>query len=199
MICKHILLITFLNEPKLILLHTVKLFQVPLCITNNSIKHLSFVYSQLNDQTVWFQTIHFHRSHLFVLNLNAKQLYLTHCLNPFRCYHYWPKWTWDWWLWWSTPHSPKHHWSLSIRLFSVISRTLVGVGSYLSSEMQLEYFTPSANWADRTWRNCSILWTFLVKQDEDTKMDTHVAGSSNSNLLLTSMSTNYWKLRRGCN
>ena len=29
------------------------------CITNNSIKHQSFVYTQLNDQTVLFQTIQF--------------------------------------------------------------------------------------------------------------------------------------------
>ena len=48
MICKHILLITFLNKPKLILLHTVKWFQVLLCITNSSIIQ-SFVYTQLND------------------------------------------------------------------------------------------------------------------------------------------------------
>ena len=29
---------------------------------------------------------------------------------------------------WGTPHSPKlqHHWNLTIRLFSVISRKLVG-------------------------------------------------------------------------
>ena len=39
MICKHISLITFLNKPKLILLHTVKWFQAYLCITNNLIKH----------------------------------------------------------------------------------------------------------------------------------------------------------------
>ena len=44
MICKHIL-ISFLNEPKLILLHTVKWFQVLLYIANNSIKHRSFVYT----------------------------------------------------------------------------------------------------------------------------------------------------------
>ena len=39
MICKHILLITFLNEPNLIQLHTVKWFKVLLCITNNLIKN----------------------------------------------------------------------------------------------------------------------------------------------------------------
>ena len=45
MICLDILLITFLNKPKLILLHTVNWFQVLLCITSNSIKHRSVVYT----------------------------------------------------------------------------------------------------------------------------------------------------------
>ena len=67
MICKNILLITFLNESKLILQHIFKEFQVLLCITNNSIEHQLFVYTQLNDQTVLFQAIQFSTSHLFVL------------------------------------------------------------------------------------------------------------------------------------
>ena len=78
MICKDILLIGFLNEHKLILLHTVKWFQVLLCITNNSFKHQSFVYTQLNDQTVLFLTIQFSISYLFALGLNVKPFYLTH-------------------------------------------------------------------------------------------------------------------------
>ena len=57
MICKHILLITFLKKLKLILLRTVKWLKVLLCIANNSNKHLSFIYTQLSDQTVLFQTI----------------------------------------------------------------------------------------------------------------------------------------------
>ena len=90
MTCKHILLITFLNEFWLILLHTVKWFQVfrtqiilfninhlkrsqvLLFNTNNSIKHQSFVCTQFNDQTVLFQTIQFSTS------LNAKQFHFTH-------------------------------------------------------------------------------------------------------------------------
>ena len=36
-----------------------------LCIPYNSIKYQSFVYTQLNDQTVLFQTIQFSISHLF--------------------------------------------------------------------------------------------------------------------------------------
>ena len=75
-ICKAILLITFLNESKLILLHAVKWFQVLLCVTNNSIKHQSFVYT--NDQTILFQTIQFGISYLFALILNVKQFCLTH-------------------------------------------------------------------------------------------------------------------------
>ena len=62
MIFKLISLISFLDEPNLILLHTVKWFQVLLCITNNSIKHQSFVYAQLNDQTDLFLTIQFNNS-----------------------------------------------------------------------------------------------------------------------------------------
>ena len=54
MICQHILWITLLNKPELILLHTVKGFQVLQCFTNNSIKHQSFVYTQLKDQTALF-------------------------------------------------------------------------------------------------------------------------------------------------
>ncbi len=41
----------------------------------NSIKHQSFVYTQLNDETVLFQTIKFSVSHLFALCLNVKQFY----------------------------------------------------------------------------------------------------------------------------
>ena len=49
-----------------------------LYITNVLIKHQSFVYIQLNDQTVLFQSIQFSISHLFALSLNVKQFYLTH-------------------------------------------------------------------------------------------------------------------------
>ena len=75
MICKHILLIIFLNEPKFILLHTVKWFQVLLCITNISIKYLSSDYTQLKGQTGPFQ---FSISQLFAHGLNIKQFYLTY-------------------------------------------------------------------------------------------------------------------------
>ena len=57
----------FLNELELIYLHTstaqVNDSKYLLCITNISIKHQPFVYTQLNDQTVLFQTILLHTSH----------------------------------------------------------------------------------------------------------------------------------------
>ena len=37
----------------------VKWFQVLLCISHISIKHQSFIYTQVKDLTVLFQTIHF--------------------------------------------------------------------------------------------------------------------------------------------
>ena len=39
-------------------------------VSLKSIKHQSFVYKHLNDQTVLFQTIQFSISHLFALSLN---------------------------------------------------------------------------------------------------------------------------------
>ena len=47
-------------------------------ISNNSIKYQSFVYIQLNDQTVPFLIIQFSINHLFALSLNVKQFYLVH-------------------------------------------------------------------------------------------------------------------------
>ena len=89
MICKHVLLITSLNEPVLIFffLQPVKRFQVLLSITNNPIKHQSFIYTQLKDQTVLFQLIQSSISHVFAFSLNVKQFYLTHRQNCIRCYH----------------------------------------------------------------------------------------------------------------
>ena len=48
-------------------------------ITNNSIKHLSFVYTQLNDQTVLFIIIRFYINPLFVHSLNGNQFCLIYC------------------------------------------------------------------------------------------------------------------------
>ena len=66
--------------------------------------------------------------------------------------------TWEQWQWRGTPHSPKpqHHWNLTIRLFSVIYRTLVGWWSYPSVEVQSAYFTGPADWATKIWFICKM-------------------------------------------
>ena len=47
-----------------------------------------------------------------------------------------------------SPHSPKlqHYWNLTIRLFTVITRTLVKEGSYPSAEVQWVYSIAQADW-----------------------------------------------------
>ena len=64
---------------------------------------------------------------------------------------------WEQWQWRGAPYSPRpqHYWDLTIRLFSVISRTLVEWGGYYpSAEVQSVYSTASADWA--TERLCHI-------------------------------------------
>ena len=46
------------------------------------IKHQSFVFTQINNKIVLFQTIQLRISHLFALSLNVKQFYLTYRLGP---------------------------------------------------------------------------------------------------------------------
>ena len=102
-------------------------FSISQSITNNSIKHQWFIFTRLNDQTILLLTIQFSISHLFALILNVKQLFLTHRYDLIRCYHSRLEWTREQCQWRGTPHFPKlkYYWSLTIWLFSVISRTLV--------------------------------------------------------------------------
>ena len=55
-----------------------------LSITNGSIKHKSFVYTPLNDETFLFVTVQFIMS--FALGLKVRQFYLTNRLDTFKCY-----------------------------------------------------------------------------------------------------------------
>ena len=102
-----------------------------------SIKLPSFIYTQSNVKTVLFQAIQ------FSINTQFSSIW------PIRCYHSGQEWTWERWQWRGTPHSPKlqHYWSLTIRLFSVMSRTLVMRGSYPSAEKQSLYSAAAAYWA----------------------------------------------------
>ena len=120
----------------------VKWFQVLLCITYNSIKHQSFVKTQLNNKTVLIQAIQISITHLFSLSLNVEQFQ-----DIIRSYHSGAELTWERWQWRGTPHSPKlqHYWSPTIRLINVISRTLIE-GVLSPTEKQLLYSTASADW-----------------------------------------------------
>ena len=51
---------------------------------------------------------------------------MAHRWDPVRFYHSGQEWIRERWQWRGTLHSPKHYWSLIIRLFCVIYRTLVG-------------------------------------------------------------------------
>ena len=66
----------YLKRFDLALVNKVRFIQVLLFNTNYSIKHQSFVYTQLNDQTILFQAIQFSIIHLFAPCLNVKQFYL---------------------------------------------------------------------------------------------------------------------------
>ena len=67
----------YFKQYSLAWVNKVKWFQVMLYLTNNSIKHQSFVNIQLNDKTALIQAIQLSISHLFTLNLNVKE----HSLN----------------------------------------------------------------------------------------------------------------------
>ena len=116
-----------------------------LIIRNNSIKHQSFFYSLLNDQTVLFSTSQFS---IIIFCIQFKyQFYLTHRYDPIRCNNSGIEWTWERWQGRGTPHSPKlqHYWILTINLFNVLFRTIVGGGTYPSAEMQLVYSAASVD------------------------------------------------------
>ena len=112
-----------------------------LCITNNSNTPQTFVYLQLNDQTVLFQTILFSVSHLFVHSLNVKQFLSGAATSGL-----------------SGPESNGNEGVLRISQNSRItgvspSDCLMSFsdtswrGSYLSAEMPLVYSPSLANWA----------------------------------------------------
>ena len=57
---------------------------------------------------------------------------------------------------------PHHHWNLTIRLFSVISRTLIGGWSYPSAEVQSVYSTAPTDGAIIVW-NLMFFFSFYDK------------------------------------
>ena len=123
--------------------HTVKKFQVLLINTNNSIQRYSFVSKQLNGRRLLLLTIQLNKNHLLVHSLNGQTVLFdpsgattpdqSGSRNKGR----------------GTPHSAKFQdWSLTIRLFNIIFRILVGPVFYPSTEIQSVYSTVQANWAE---------------------------------------------------
>ena len=72
------------------------------------------------------------------------------------------QWTWERRRWRGTPHSLKfqHHWNLTIRLFSVISRTLVGWVLPLCRDAVGVFYSPSR--LGKTRRNMWFRPFFLL-------------------------------------
>ena len=122
-----------------------------------------FVYKQLNNQKVLFQTIRFSISKQFFVYTESNVIIIISCFRISTQFS--STWLIDRTLSGATtpglswpgsngnegvlciPQSSRpHYWSLTIILFSVISRTLIGRESYSSSEMQSVY---SAAPADR--------------------------------------------------
>ena len=100
---------------------------------------------------VWFGLVLWHIKHCRLFNaksifihktvlFQAIQFSMSFVCTQFKCwivlfdpligpYQVLPlRWTWERWRWRVTLHSPKlqYYWSLTIRLFSVISKTLIG-------------------------------------------------------------------------
>ena len=103
----------------------------------NAFFHYSFAY-RLTDsflcvyvhiKTFLFQSIQFSQTVLFHTIQFSMSMQLV-LFNPIRCYHSRPEWTWEQWQWRCAPDSPEpqHHWNITLRLFSIISRTLIGGG-----------------------------------------------------------------------
>ena len=154
----HFYLIQIINWLLFICLNTIKWFQILWFNTNNSIKHESFVFTHLDDQTVLFQTNNL-TCHFFALSLNVKQFYLTCRKEPIKCYHSGPEWIWGWWQVKGHSAFPKaptlaklHHQNI------VIYQTLIGGGggSYSFAEMQLMNSTAPAGWTI-----CELVYIYI--------------------------------------
>ena len=116
----------------------VKWFQVLLCITNNSIKHHSFIYIQLNDQTVLFQAIQFSISTQF----SSIWLIDRTLLGATALGHSGHGSDGNEGVLWILQSSSISG-ALTIRLFSVISRTLIGGVLPLYWDAVSVFYSPS--------------------------------------------------------
>ena len=96
------------------------------CYVSLTIKQ-SFVYRELSEQTFLFLAIQFNMSRLFAQSLKwSKHFYMTHKLDPIRCYHSRVDQRAMAMKEYSAFPKLQYYYSLTIRLFNVKSRTLIG-------------------------------------------------------------------------
>ena len=132
-------------------------------ISNNPIKRK---YS-FNVKTVLFQAIQFsinmqfqYKIVLFQANqFSISMLFSLWPIDRTLCFHFGLEWTWERCQWRGVPHSLKlqHSWNLTIRLFSVIFRTLVGGGVLTPLQRYCQYIlqpqpTAQVETFDFMWR-----------------------------------------------
>ena len=86
-----------------------------------------------------------------------------------RCYHPVPEWTWEWWHWRGISHSQKiqHYWNLTIRLFSVICRRVIGGGKVLPlcREVVGVFYSPKENfehYVTTFWNRMLIIIIIII-------------------------------------
>ena len=97
-------------------------------------------YTVYLSKTFLWQAIQFSPTVLIQIIQFSISMQLTHRYGPIRGYHSRPEWTWEQWQWRSAPHSPKHHWSLAIRSFSVIpGHSLDGVFPFCRGAISVFY------------------------------------------------------------
>ena len=94
-------------------------------------------------KTFLFKAIQFNKKIQFSISMPL--VLFTRREGPIRCCHAGPEWTWEQWQWRDTHYSPnpQHYWDLTIRLFSVISRTLIGEVLSLCRGAVSVFYSPS--------------------------------------------------------
>ena len=112
---------------------------------------------------------------VYVHSLNVKQFYLTHRYDPIRCYHTGQ----------SGPRRDGNEWVLRIPQSSSITETspsdclVPSPGhslwrSYLSAEMQSEYFVTPADWATVSFVTLTYRWKHYLNQKDQTFFRMHI-------------------------
>ena len=132
-------------------INKVKWLQILLCITNNSIKHQSFVYSQLNDQIFLFLIFQFCMSFVCT-QLKCQTILFDSWIESFQVLLFRAKVNLGVMAMKRYSTFPKAQALLELhwRLFCVISRTIIGE-SYPFAKIQLVYSTTPADWAYFCW------------------------------------------------